>query len=299
MIVRGAFNVLLRPLMRNAFRDAYSDLPEEYPSFLNVGKQDGPYVEGVEMGGLPRMVSRGEAEPITYIDPMIGPVKEWVDEEFALGFSVSKRMMEDDQFGRAVQSSRWLGRSARLTQEFAAAAFLDDMFDGTLFTGLDDGALIGSHPLLRGGTWNNLIPNNPQLSVTGMQAAFETAHAMVDIDGNPWPFTPSRLIIGVQDEWAAIQLTQSELEPYTSDNQVNAIRKKLKNFSYFIPHYRTNTRAWALVDPGMSDAHFLFRVRPEFDDTFDFDTKAAKFSGRQRINVYFGSARGWVASNPA
>jgi len=285
--------------MRGAFRDAYSELPEEYPQFLRVGNQTGPYVEAVEMGGLPRMVERGETEPIIYVDPLIGQPREWVDTEFALGFQVSRKMMEDDQYNRAVQSSRWLGRSARLTQEFAAAAFLDDMFDGDLHTGLDGGPLIGSHPLLRGGTWTNLVPNNPQLSVTGLQAAYETAARTRDIDGNPYPWVPNVLLHGLQDQWIAIQLTQSELEPFTSDNQVNPLRQRMRGVRPVMSNYRTNDRAWALFNKEMSDAHFLFRVRPQFEDTFDFDTKAAKFSGRQRINVYFASARGWVASNPA
>jgi nucleoid-associated protein YejK len=64
-------------------------------------------------------------------------------------------------------------------------------------------------------------------------------------------------------------------------------------------NYRTNDRAWALFNREMSDAHFLFRIRPQNEDTFDFDTKAAKYSCRQRINTYHASARGWVASNPA
>lgn len=299
MIVRGAFNALLRPLTRDAFREAVAEIPMEYPNFLNEGTQDGPYIEALEMGGLPRQVKRGEAEPITYVDPMIGPVKEYVDEEYALGVIISKKMVEDDQFGKMKNSSRWLGRSVRLTQEYAAGAFLDDIFTGTLSTGVDNVSLINTaHPLLRGGTWSNLIPNNPQLGVTGLQAAFETGSRGVDVDGEPMPWTPSRLIVGIPDEWIAIQLTQSELEPFTSDNQVNAIKRKLKNFSYFVSHFRTNERAWALLDPTISDAHFLFRVRPEFEDTYDFDTKAAKYSSRQRINVYFGSPRGWVGSNP-
>jgi len=245
------------------------------------------------------MVRRGEVEPITYVDPAIGPKVEWVDDEFALGFQVSRRMIEDDQFNKVRQSSRWLGRSARLTQEYAGASFLDDAFTGDIFRGLDGQPLISeSKPFLTiPGYWGNKLPLGTELGVTGMQAAYELASSQRDPDGHPLVFVPRKLIIGIKDEWAAIELTESEYEPYTSDNQVNALKRKTRGgFSYAISHYKNQNGDWFLMDPQMSDAHFLFRIRPEFDDTYDFDTKAAKYSARQRINVYFADSRGWIGS---
>jgi phage major head subunit gpT-like protein len=300
MLVRGAFNAFLRPGLRRDFRDAYREIPQEYNRFLNTGTMDRAEVEATTLGGLPRMVKRGEAEPITYVDPLVGDKVVFTDDEWALGFSVSKRLMEDDQYGKANQNAKWLGRSARLTQEYQGAALLDDAFAGAIFTGVNGEPLISAtHANLGlGGTYSNLVPGNPQLSVAGLQAAYDLAAGAKDHNGDPIIINPNLLVVGIADEWTAIQIARSELEPFTSDNQVNALRIRGGGLNYTVSHYKNQTKAWFFVDRTMSDAWFLFRIRPEFEDTYDFDTKSAKFSGRQRLLVYFYDPRGWIGSNP-
>lgn len=299
MLVRGAFNHLLRPGLRRDFRDGYDQHPEEYSMILNVGNQDRAEVEAVAIAGLPQMIQRGEVEPVTYIDPAMSDKVTFVDDEYALGFIVSRRMMEDDLYGKARQNSKWLGRSARLAQEYLAASLVDDAFSGSVFTGLLAEALISSsHSFINAaGSWSNQVAGNPQLGVTGLQAMFELAEGLLDHNGDPIPSTLDTLVCGPADEWAAIQLTQSEFEPFTSDNQVNATRAKKRNLSYVVSHYKsTSNRHWFGRDDTLHDAHFLFRVSPQFEDHTDPDTFAAKFVGRQRINVYFYDQRGWFGS---
>jgi len=298
MIVRGAFNHLLRPGLRRDFRDSYTQFPQEYGSFLKVGSQDRAEVEAVTLSGLPRQVARGEVEPITYIDPVMSDKVIFIDDEFALGFQISKRTVEDDQYGKANQNSKWLGRSVRLTQEFAGAELLDDAFTGATFTGFAGERLcLATHSLLNSAsTTSNTIAGSPQLGVTGLQAAFEMAELTVDHQNDPIPVMINKLIISVADEWVAIQLTNGTLEPFTADNQVNATLKKRPGLSYMVSHYKTQNGNWFAQDTSLIDSHFLFRVRPQFMDTFDFDTLAAKFASRQRINVYFYDWRGWIGS---
>lgn len=300
MIVRGAFNHILRPGLRQDFRDGYDEYSEEYSQILRVGSQDRAEVEAVTMAGLPQMVLRGEAEEVTMVDPAMSDKYTFLDDEFALGFMVSKRALEDDLYSKLRQNAKWLGRSARLTQEYKAAAFLDDAFTGSTFTGLFNAALCKTnHTLLNSpNTWSNRVSGDPQLGVTGLEAAFELGELTVDQNGDPIPMMLDTLIVNVAEEWAAIRLTQSELEPYTSDNQVNAVRRKRRNLRYVVSHYKTQSgKDWFLRDSSLHDAHFLFRVRPQFSDFWDDKTFAAGYVGRQRINVYFFDQRGWVGSN--
>ena len=102
-----------------------------------------------------------------------------------------------------------------------------------------------------------------------------------------------------RDEDIAIKITAGKLEPFTMDNDVNAIMKKRPGMTYVVSHYKTQGTEWFLQDPDLMDAWLLFRVRPEFEDDFDFRTKAALFTARQRINVYFFDQRGWIGSNPS
>lgn len=300
MIVRGAFNHLLRPGLRRDFRDSYDQYPTEYDQFLKTGTQDRAEVEVVTMAGLPQMVKRSETEAVTMIDPAMSDKFTFVDDEFALGFMVSKKQMEDDLYGKSSQNSKWLGRSARLTQEYLAAALLDDAFAGATFTGLFNEALCTtSHTLLNAiGTWSNRVAGDPPLGVTGLEAALELGEQQVDQNGDPIPTMLNRLVVNIADEWKAIKITQGDLEPFTANNDVNAIRRKRSSMTYVVSHYKTQTgRDWFLQDPSLIDAHFLWRVKPAFSDFYDDRTFAAGFVGRQRINVYFFDQRGNIGSD--
>lgn len=300
MIVRGAFNHLLRPGLRTDFRDSYQSFPEEFGMFLTVENLDRAEEERVAISGLGRMVRKTEVGNIAFVDPVQSDRYVYVDDEWALGFMISKRMMEDDQYGRANQSAKWLARSARLTQEYLAGSLLDDAFDGNIYTGLLGEELIATdHGLLNGsGTWSNRVAGNPELSVTGYQAALELFEAQVDHQGDPMPMIGRRLLVDRTNEFMAIQLVKNTNEPFTTDRNVNAALLKAKISDYKLLHYKTADGSWFIQDPSMIDMKFKFRVRPEFDDAMDGgNTLAAKYWGRQRILAYFFDQRGIIGSD--
>ena len=300
MHVRGAWNHLLRPGLREDFRDSYNSYPEEYGSFLTTGTMDRAEEERVAVSGLGRMVRKAEVGTVSYVDAKMSDKYTFVDDEWALGFMVSRRVIEDEQYGRAKQSAKWLGRSARLTQEYLAAALLDDAFNGSTYTGLASEALISlTHSLLNdSGTWSNEIAGNTALSVTGYQAGLELGEAQVDHQGDPMPWQLSKLIIDRTDEFVAIQLTKNAQEPYTTDRNVNAALSKNRIGGFELLHYTTADGSWFLQDPSLIDMHFKYKVSPQFGDEMDGGgTLAAKYWGRQRIMVYFFDQRGIIGSD--
>lgn len=299
MINRQNFPHLLRLGLRNDFRDTYKAWAEEYSEFLRVGTMDRDEIEASSIAGLPRQVVLGELEPFTILDPVMGEKVRFTDTIYGLGFAASKEALKGDQYGKLKQSAKWLGRSTRLTQEYEAADLLNDAFTGTVFTGIFGEPLISpTHQLLASGeTWSNQISGNPQLSVLGLQAMFESAERSVDQNGDPIVVRPNKLIIGVQDEWMAIQLLQNDMEPFTANNNLNTTRKK-RQLSYTINHYMTQTgRRWFAVDTDLNDAHFDFREKPSFPDWYDNMTRAQYFASYQRFVVWFYDPRGWVGSN--
>lgn len=300
MHTRGAWNHLLRPGVRKDFRDEYESYPEEFGMYLSVENLDRAEEERVAISGLGRMVRKTEIGQITYVDAVMSDKYTFVDDEFALGFIVAQRVMEDDQYNKAYQSAKWLGRAARLTQEYLGAGLIDDAFDGTTYTGLFDEALCStSHELLNSSsTWSNRVSGNPALSVTGYQAALELAEAQVDHQGDPMPMRPSRLLIDRTDEFMAIQLTQNPDEPFTADRNVNAALKKRGIRDYKLLHYKSADGSWFLQDPKIIDMKFKFRIRPQQGDAFDGGgSNASKYWSRQRIGVYFFDQRGIIGSD--
>jgi len=301
MHTRGAFNHLLRPGLRRDFRDSYQSFDEEYSKILRIGTMDRAEIEMTSMSGLPRQVVLGEGESYTFVDAELAPKITKTDAQYGLGFGVTKEQMEDDLYGKANQSAKWLGRSTRLTQEYGAADFLDDAFTGSVFTGFGGEALCSTtHTLISSaGTWSNQISGNLQLGVAGLQAAFELGEQTVDNRGDPIPVRIDHLIINIANEWMAIQLTQNENQPFTADRNVNATRRK-RQLGYTVSHYKDQSgKDWFARDSTIHDAHCLWKVKPQFEDWYEASTRTSYFVSRQRFLNYFYDARGWIGSDAA
>ena len=301
MINRTSHYLLLRPGLRSDFRDSYAEFPQEFDNFLHVGSTTRPEIEATTISGLPRQVPLGEGEPYTIMEPVMAPKVTYRDTQFGLGFGVTQEMIEDDQYSKAFKSAKWLGRSTRLAQEYEAADLLDDAFTGTEFTGFNGEPLISAtHTFLGvGGTWSNLVAGNPQLGTLGMQAAYEAAESSSDQMGAPSPINLDKLIIGVSDQWMADQLIQNRDEPFTSDRNINTLRRKGLS-SFFISHYKSQANnAWFMQDSRMHDAHFVWRIKPQFPDWYEEMVRTWYYVSRQRFLVYFYDPRGWIGSNAA
>ncbi len=303
MVVSGGFNLLFRPGLRKDFRDEWVKYASEYPSFLKVSSSTMPEQSATIMTGLTRFLERGDAEPITYEDPKIGPKVAGVDKEFALGFMISRRTVEDDQYGKANQAAKWLAHAAFLTKEYRAAGFLDDAFTGATYLGIDGLPLISTAHTNLGapGTWSNRVSTDIGVSMTGVTAMMDLAQQQKDHNGDPIIMNLDTIIIGnnAGDQNRALQIFGSTLEPFTSDNQENAIKKRLGQPKVIVSHYKSDPNSWFMLDSKYNDAHFVMRRDVDFDDTHDFDTDVAKYKGSMRFMIWFVDPRGWFGSDPA
>ena len=301
MLVQGAFNLLFRPGFRDNFLDNYEQYESEFPAYLKESSMDTPEQSATIIAGLSRLYERGDGEPITYDTPKMGPKVMGVDKEFALGFMLTRKTVEDDQYGKANQSAKWLGHAANMTKEYRSAALLDDAFTGATFLGIDNLSLCNSaHTLLNSTkTVSNALATPVGVSVTGITAAFDLAQVMKDENGDPIKVFPDTLLIGnsAGDYQRAWQIFHSDREPFTSDNQDNAIKKRLATPKIQISRFKASTKPWFMIDSKWNDAHFVTRRPVEFDDDFDFNTDAALYKVTTRFLIWFVDWRGWIGSN--
>jgi hypothetical protein len=302
MQVAGNFAPLFRPGLRRDFRDTFQQWEPEYPQFLRVGNTTDPEQRATIMTGMNRLYERGDGEPIIYDDPKLGPIVVGVDKEFAAGFMITRRAVEDDKYNKANQSAKWLANAARLTMEYRAAAFLDDAFTGNFFRTIDNLPLISTaHTLLNSGV---TVANRPAadvaLSVAGISALFDLWSVMKDENGDPIVAFPDTLVYGTAagDMNTALAIWNSSLEPFTADNTDNVIRRRMPRPKMVQSHYKTNPKSYFLVSSQLNDAWFLTRRAVEFDDTYDFDTDVAKYKASTRFMIWVVDWRGWSGANP-
>lgn len=302
MIVQGNFAPLFRAGLRSDFRDQYQDWESEYPQFMNTGNTSEPEMRGTYIAGLNRLFERIDGEPLQYEDPKMGPISVGVDREYAGGFAITRRTVEDDKYGKANQGAKWLARAARLTQEYKAAGFLDDAFTGTYFKSWDNLPIISTAHTLLGSS--STVANRPStdiaLSIAGISALMDLFTAMKDENNDPIVMWPDTLVIGTApgDINTATAIMNSMNEPFTADNTDNVIRRRLKNPKIVISHFKTNAKSYFLIDSRYNDVHFATRRKVEFDDTFDFDTDAAKYKASMRFMIVAFDWRGWAGASP-
>lgn len=302
MIVQGNFAPLFRAGLRADFRDNYDEWEPEYSEYLRVGDTTDPEVRATYITGLNRLLERGDGEPIVYEDPVMGPIAVGVDKEFAGGFMITRRTVEDDKYGKANQGARWLAHAARLTYEYKAAALLDDMAVGATFKSWDNSAICSTaHTLINS---SKTVANRPAadvaLSMTGISALYDLWTVMLDENGDPIRQWPDTLVIGTApgDINTALAIWNSTLEPFTADNTDNVIKRRMPKPKMVISHYKTLTKSYFLVSSQLNDAHCLIRRAVEFDDTFDFDTDVAKYKATTRFMLVVFDWRGWTGTFP-
>lgn len=299
MIVRGAFDHLLRPGLREEYLAGYEEYEEEWSRLVRTGTMDRAELEAVTLSGIPRAVERGEGEPFTVFDPVLSDKVTYTDVQFGSAISISKEMVEDDLYGRANQSAKWLGRSTRLAQEYAVADLYDDAFDGSTYTGFEGEVLCSeTHTLLNSAnTWSNRINGDPELGIASLQAAFELGEQTLDHQGDPTPVRIDYLTVNIPQEWMAIQLTQNSEEPFTADRNINTTMRKRK-LGYTVSHYKDQSgKDWFARDSQIYKLYLLWKIRPQYPDWFKEETQTMYFAGRQRFLVYFYEQRGMIGSN--
>lgn len=302
MLVQGAFNALFRPGLRADFRDSYEMYPPEFVSFLKTSTMSTPELRAVVIAGLNRLVEIGDGEPVTYDDPKISPVVMGVDKEFALGFGLTRKTVEDDQYGKANQSAKWLGYATRMTEENRSAQLLDDAFAGASFAGFDSQPLCSTaHPLLGSvATASNALANPVQLSMTGVIGLQNLAMRLVDENGNPMRVNPTKLVVSnVAGELnMARQIFSSEKEPFTANNTDNALRMQFGAPEIVVSRYKLSQKSYFMIDDMLNDAHFVTRRAPLMEDDFDFNTATAQYKVSTRFLIWFVDWRGWFGANP-
>jgi hypothetical protein len=305
MNVQGDFSALFYPGLRKDFLDSYEAHTPVWNRYLKSGTMDTPTIRATIMAGPNRLYERGDGEPVQYDIARQGPVVQGVDREFALGFLLSKKTVEDDLYDKANQASKWLGRATQLTYEFRAAELLDDAFAGSTFLGIDGLPLMSTAHTLLGST--STVANTPTsqvgLSMTGIQALQNLQMNMKDWNGDPIVSMAQKLVIGnsagmLNRARQIFGVGGNKAEPFTANNQDNAMKAQFGEVEIVVNPYMVSNTNYFMIDEKLNDAHLLMRRAATMDNTFDFDTDAAKYKVTTRFLIWFVDWHGWTGSNP-
>lgn len=302
IVTRNLNPLAYRPGLRSEFFESYQQYPTEWSFFLKSENRDRPEIEMASIRGLNRLYQVGDGEPVTFDPIEIGRKAAAVDREFKAGYGLTLRAKEDDFYGKLNSGAKHLGHAARLTEEYQAAGILDGAISNTVFAGEDGLSLLNTaHTLMNGGTVANRPTTEVGFSIAGVTNLMDLAGKMKDQNGDPIVVKLNKAIIPndqgiIQDAWKIFSM---DMEPFTANNDENAIKGQLGKIRYQVSHYMTSATRYFMLDDSLNDAHLDYRAKLSLKDWEDNDTDIMKVRARMRIFLYFYNYRGWYGASPS
>lgn len=298
------FGRLLEPGLRKTFMETYKEVPEQFSKVFNVQQSNKAIETDLRMGGFGLWEKKDSAGSIQYQDPTDTQALQYIHEEFGSGFTVERKLVDDEQYNQISKMGKSLGRAARATIETKAAEVFNTAFTQNGFDGVP--LISNSHKRLDGGGMSNRLQADATLGAVAdgkltdvnLKAALIQTRKQVDDRGILIQVQPKKLIVSPTLEYTARTILGS-MNISTSGNGTgitndkNVIQGQLE---VVVLDYLTSNTAWFLLDPTVAELNFFWRKRLEFQNTTDFDTMQAKYRGYMRFSAGYSDYRGIFGS---
>lgn len=304
MTIQSAhFGRLLEPGLRKVFMETYKEKAEQYSKVFNVQNSNKAIETDLRMGGFGLWDKKDSMGSVQYQEPTDTQALQYIHEEFASGFSVERKLVDDEQYNQISKMGKSLGRAARATIETKAASVFNNAFTVNGFDGVP--LISATHKRLDGGTMSNRLAATDgagaadgALSDRNLKAALIQTARQVDDRGIIIQVQPTKLVVPRALEYTAKTILNSmnlsaQGNGSGMTNDKNVIQGQLE---IVVMDYFTSNTSWFLLDPTVAELNFFWRKRLEFQNTTDFDTMQAKYRGYMRFSAGYSDYRGIFGS---
>lgn len=211
----------------------------------------------------------------------------YVPKKYTKGFKITREMYEDDQYGIMAKMPKALASATTRTVETTCGNIFNNAF--TSGTGGDGKYLCATdHPRTDGGTaQDNSETHAPDEDY--IETALVAMRGTLDDKGQHILVRPDTVLVSKELEKEMIVLMQSTGRTGTNYNEVNPYAGRL---NIIVWDYLDNTQAWFVIDSGIHQLNYFWRVKPEFSQDESFDTDAALYKVRTRFSVGWSDWRG-------
>jgi len=217
----------------------------------------------------------------------------YTHEEYARGFKVERKLVDDDQYNIINRRPRGLALSAMRTREKHAASVFNNAHTST-YAGGDAIELCGAHPYSPS---NSSTQSNDGTSALSYDAVVETRRLMREFKDDRAQLVqvnPTLILHPPELEETASAIVNTMNRVDVADYHDSFIRRKgITNVGW---DYLTDANNWFLIDPQLAKLFLLWidRIPLEFemDPTSDFRLEA-RYRGYMRFSYGFSDWR-WV-----
>jgi len=300
VINSGSFAKALWPGVNAWYGKAYNEYPVEYTQLFEKYTSNRAWEEDVGISSFGLAVQKGEGAPITYDSERQAFITRYQHVTFALGFVITREMMEDDQYDVVGQrKAQGLAFSMRQTKEIVGANVYNRAFSSS-YTGGDGVAMIATnHPNIAGGTQSNRIATNADLSEASLEQACIDIAGYTNDRGLLIAARPESLIIPRQLIFEAKRILATDGRVGTDLNDLNALKTMGSIPKIVTNHYLTDADAWFIRTNVPHGMKYFERRADSFDMDNDFDTENAKFKATARYSFGWTDWRGVYGSEGA
>ncbi len=297
IINSGSFAKALWPGVNAWYGKAYNDYSVEYTDLFDTFKSSKAFEEDVGVSSFGLAVQKAEGAPISYDSERQGFITRYQHVVFALGFIITREVMEDDQYDIVGQKkANALARSIRQTKEIVGANVYNRAFTAAYVGGDGVTMVNASHPNIKGGTWSNIIATAADLSEAAIEQACIDIAGFTDDAGLLIAARPESLIIPRQLIYEAKRILGSDGRPGTDNNDLNALKTMGAIPKVVTNHYLTDVDAWFIRTDVKDGMKYFERRADSFDMDNDFDTDNAKFKAMSRYSFGWTDPRGIYGS---
>jgi len=297
IINSGSFAKALWPGVNAWYGKAYDEYKVEYTDLFDKFSSSKAFEEDVGISSFGLAVAKTEGSPISYDSERQAFITRYQHVVYALGFIITREMMEDDQYDVVGQKkAQGLAFSMRQTKEVIAANVYNRAFNSSYTYGDGLSLINASHVNIKGGTWSNQIATASDLSEAALEQACIDIAGFTNDAGLLIAVRPESLIIPRQLIFEAKRILATDGRVGTDNNDLNALKTLGAVPKVVTNHFLTDTDAWFIRTNVPHGMKYFERRGDQFDMDNDWDTENAKFKATARYSFGATDVRGIYGS---
>lgn len=285
----GLFKSVVEPLLNKVYDDTLSIRKNEWKAvFSEEDGEERDFQEEVVLYGLDVAPAMPDGMPVTYGQGGELFKKRFQYEQYALGYAMTKVLVEDGKAGRlGPMFARSLAEATNETIEIKTANELNRAFNGSFLGG--DGVVLCSaaHPTARGGTYSNVLAVAAALSQTSVEQMLTQVFGAVNNEGKKAHLTAQSLVVSPSNVLQANVVLNSMLRSGTNNNDINPLAKYLPDGVEVVSRL-TSTTAWWMKTSQTNGLKVVWRRKPTRSMEGDFETNSMRYKMDMRLQT------GWV-----